>query len=146
MPEKVRKVQYGVRRHGPEIPPKATGGGGGGNRTPVFEPYLKEVQDIVKSEPVAAQEYFGIADYENGSAAIAAANVLRQKYGDNIGVGGWDFQPRRTNEGKVMTLFVRFDPSAVVKGEKAAWEKREAERKAAIEQRRAEREATKAAS
>lgn len=139
-----RKVQYGVRRHGPEIPARATGGGGGAGGNKVFAPLLEEVRNVVEAEPDASKEYFGIADYENGSAAIAAANVLRQQLGDNIGVGGWDVAPRRTNGGKTMTLFVRFDPGAVVKGERAKWEQREAARKAEIEKARKEREAVKA--
>lgn len=109
-------------------------------------PLTDQINKIINT-PASHNHFVRIASYANGSAASAAANVLRQKHGDTEAVEGWTFRPRRadreiTNEDGSTTmeprtgLFARYNPDAVVPGAKEDWDVRLKERKAKNEERR----------
>ena len=87
-----------------------------------------------------------IGSYFNGSAASAAANVLRKRHGDRITVDGFAFQTKRADEdGEIRTgLFVKYDPEQIVEGEKEAFQQRLKDRAAKTAERRAARKAAAA--
>lgn len=88
-----------------------------------------------------------ISSYANGSAASAAANVLRQKLGDKPAVGGFLVATKRydTDDGKPRTgVFVKYDPSLIVPGEHELFVKRMEERNRKNQERAAQRKAAAA--
>jgi hypothetical protein len=118
------------------------------------KPLTDQIEKIVAT-PESHGKFVRMASYANASAASAAANGLRQKYGDKEAVLGWKFVPRRVDDitvqknGQDVTeartvLFVRYTPEAVVEGEHEAFKARLEERKAKNAQRRAEKKAAEA--
>lgn len=106
-------------------------------------PLNDQIDSIVADEEKHGK-YVRIGSYANGSAASAAANVLRKKHGDKAIVDGFEIRVKRTDvEGGVPRtgLFVKYDPSLIVPGEREMFEKRLQAREEKVAARRAEREA-----
>ena len=114
-------VEYGFIQTADEIP--GGRGGRGGSRLNDM------VDEIIEHGEKGA---YCIAVYVKKTAAGGAANVMRQRYGRNIGVRGLTFASRRTkleNGDERTGLWVYYDPDAVVDGELAKHEKIEKARK-----------------
>lgn len=110
-------------------------------------PLEDQIEKIV-AEPRSHGKFVRIGSYANGSAASAAANVLRKRHGDKQSVDGFAIRPVRVDgpDGQPRTgLFVNYDPKQIVAGERELFDKRLADREAKIKTRRAERDAEKAA-
>lgn len=107
---------------------------------------LEDQIDKIVAEERAHGKFVRIGSYANGSAASAAANVLRKRHGDKIAVDGFEVRTKRTDkDGQPRTgLFVKYDPAQIVTGERERFEQREKAREDKVAQRRAEREAAKA--
>lgn len=106
---------------------------------------LEDQIEKIMGESRVHGKYVQIGDYANGSAASAAANVLRKRHGDKAAVDGFEVRVRRADrDGQPRTgLFVKFAPEQIIPGEREAFEQRMKAREAKVEQRRAEREAEK---
>jgi hypothetical protein len=104
---------------------------------------LKDQISRITNTPGSHGQFVRIASYANGSAASAAANGLRKELGDTEIVDGWTVRTRRSDQevnGVVEPrtgLFVRFNPDAVVPGERDAFNTRMKERAAKLDERRA---------
>jgi hypothetical protein len=104
---------------------------------------LKDQISRIMNTPASHGQFVRIASYANGSAASAAANQLRKEHGDSEIVDGWTVRTRRSDrevDGVVEPrtgLFVRFNPDAVVPGERDAFNTRMKERAAKLDERRA---------
>ena len=92
-------------------------GGGRGSTSPLNEMVLK-----IENDPSKRGKATCIAAYAQKTAAGAAANVLRQRFGRNVTVRGFTFASRKvdTNDGVRTGLWVFYDPSQIIDGE---WEK-----------------------
>lgn len=101
---------------------------------------LEDQLDKIVDTPAAHGKWVRIASYANGSAASAAANVLRKRHGDKEAVEGWTVRTKRADEdGEVRTgLFVRFNPEGVVAGAREDFDQRMQERRAKLEAKKAE--------
>jgi hypothetical protein len=113
-------------------------------------PLTEAIDGIVESDSQGTldrSKFTRIGSYANGSAASAAANVLRKKYGDKIGVSGFEIRAKSTDkDGARRTgLFVKYDPSLIVPGERELFEKRQVARDEKNAKRRAEKDAAKKA-
>lgn len=110
-------------------------------------PLEDQIEKIVGEARVHGK-YVQIGDYANGSAASAAANVLRKRHGDKAAVDGFEVRVRRSDkDGQIRTgLFVKYDPQSMIPGEREEFDKRAKAREAKIAERRAAREAEKTAS
>jgi hypothetical protein len=88
-------------------------------------PLEDQIEKII-TEPRSHGKFVRIGSYANGSAASAAANVLRKRHGDKSAVEGFDIRVRRADkDGEPRTgLFVRFNPDAVIPGAREDFEKR----------------------
>lgn len=105
---------------------------------------LEDQIDRIVATEASHGKVVRISSYANGSAASAAANVLRQRHGDKPAVDGFFIKPARyeANDGKWRTgLFVKYDPSVIVPGERERFEQRMKDREARNAQKRAERAA-----
>jgi len=105
-------------------------------------PLTDQINRIVDTEQ-AHGKFVRIGSYANGSAASAAANGLRKRYGDTDAVAGFTVRTRRAdkeNEDGVIEprtgLFVRYNPDAVVPGAKEDFEVRMKEREVRLLERR----------
>lgn len=112
---------------------------------------LEDALDAIKAKEEVHGRWVKIGEYENGTAASAAANVLRQRHGGSSAVEGWTIQPKRFDKEQadgsklpLTGLFVRFTPDQIVDGAREEWDRKEAERKAALDKARKEREAVAA--
>jgi hypothetical protein len=105
-------------------------------------PLEDQIEKIVAESRVHGK-YVQIGDYANGSAASAAANVLRKRHGDKATVDGFEVRVRRADrDGQPRTgLFVKYDPEQIIDGERAEFDKRMKAREEKVAARRAEREA-----
>ena len=107
------------------------------NRTRPLEDQLAKIKENEK----AVGKWVRIGNYTVGSAATAAANVLRQRHGDKPAVEGWDFRTVRTDtnedEPPRTGLYARFDPGRIVAGEAEAFAQREKDRVAKNDERKA---------
>lgn len=114
-------------------------------------PLTDQINRVVNT-PASHNKFVRIGWYANGSAASAAANVLRKKYGDTEAVEGWTIRAKRSDKevtdeetGAVSLeprtgLFVRFNPEAIVPGAKEDFDVRSKEREARIAEKRALRD------
>lgn len=102
-------VEYGVMEVKDNIP-----GGMRGSSSP-----LNEMVERIHGDENLWRQGVCIARYAQKTAAGAAANVMRQRYGRNIGVGGFVFASRKVDDDHT-GLWVYYDPDQVVDGE---WEK-----------------------
>jgi|SRR5215510_6634466 len=104
---------------------------------------LEDQIEKIMGEPRVHGKYVQIGDYANGSAASAAANVLRKRHGDKAAVDGFEIRVRRADrDGQPRTgLFVKYDPASIIDGERQSFNQRMAAREAKVAERRAEREA-----
>ena len=106
---------------------------------------LEDQIDRIVQTPASHGKYVRIGSYANGSAASAAANVLRKRHGDKAAVDGLELRVKRTeSDGVPRTgLFVKYDPEQIIPGERELFEKRLNDREAKVAAKRAEREAAK---
>lgn len=105
-----------------------------------------QIDKIVATEE-AHGRFVRIGSYANGSAASAAANVLRKRHGDKAAVDGFTVKPARITgpNGEPRTgLFVKFDPESIIPGERERFNERLKAREEKVAAKRAEREAAKA--
>lgn len=105
-------------------------------------PLEDQIEKIVE-EPRSHGKYVRIGSYANGSAASAAANVLRKRHGDKAAVDGFEIRVKRADkDGQPRTgLFVKYDPKSIIEGEREAFEQRLKIREEKVIARRAERAA-----
>lgn len=106
-------------------------------------PLEDQLEKVVRDSPEAhgnetsPGKFVRIGSYANGTAASAAANVLRKRHGRSPAVEGFEFRTARTDDktGDPRTgLFVRYNPTKIVPGAREAEEaaiKAKAEAKAA---------------
>lgn len=130
---KERRVEYGELQVMDELP----------NR-PVKQSPIQDLLGQIKSDSAKHGKWVGIAKYENGSAATAAANVERQRKGKDQTISGWAFATRRVDEGENTMLFANFDPSKIDGTAEERHQRHQTwldERKARSEKLKAEREA-----
>jgi hypothetical protein len=108
-------------------------------------PLEDQIEKIVL-EPRSHGKFVRIGSYANGSAASAAANVLRKRHGDKASVDGFDIRVRRADkDGEPRTgLFVRYNPEAIVEGGREDFERRMQAREDTLAKRRTEKEAQEA--
>lgn len=129
-------VHYGIMQVEESIP-----GGLRGSHSPLND----MVEEIRKDERLWKQGVL-IARYAQKTAAGAAANVMRQRFGRNISVQGFVFASRKLNDEET-GLWVYYDPEQVVDGEWDKHVKAEKKRKdklAAEAKARKEKETTNA--
>lgn len=115
---KPRSVDYELEMYD-ELPDRP------GRQSPIKEAIAK-----IQASPPPAGKWVCIAKYGNGSAATAAANVLRQKLGHVKEVAGWQFATRRVDNGDRTGLFVSYNPDDMTDEGKASQNKWLADRKA----------------
>lgn len=84
---------------------------------------LEDQLDKVKGNAEYHGKWVRIGSYANGSAATAAANVLRKRHGDVAAVEGWSVKPKRSEDDRTF-LYVKFEPGAIVEGARAEFEQR----------------------
>lgn len=98
----------------------------------------------IKGDRALVGKAICIAQYAQGTAATAAANILRKRHGQPE-VEGWEFATRKLNadeDGTVRTgLFVIYQPSWIKPGAAEAHAKVVAQRKATAKQKLAEKKA-----
>lgn len=90
---------------------------------------LEDQLDKVKAQAEYHGKWIRIGSYANGSAATAAANVLRKRHGDKANVEGWTVKPKRSDDGRTH-LYVKYEPGAIVDGARAEFEQRMKDRAA----------------
>lgn len=100
-------------------------------------PLEDQIEKII-TEPRSHGKFVRIGSYANGSAASAAANVLRKRHGDKAAVDGFDIRVRRADkDGETRTgLFIRYNPDAVIPGAREDFEKRMKDREDSLAKRR----------
>lgn len=100
-------------------------------------PLEDQIEKII-TEPRSHGKFVRIGSYANGSAASAAANVLRKRHGDKSSVDGFDIRVRRADkDGEPRTgLFVRFNPDAIIPGAREDFEKRMQDRENTLAKKR----------
>lgn len=129
-------VEYGVMEVADGIP--------GGLRG-TYSPLNDMVEEIRKDEGLWRRGVC-IAKYAQKTAAGAAANVMRQRFGRSISVQGFVFASRKVDENHT-GLWVFYDPDEVVEGEWEKHQKAEKKRKdklaADAKARKAEKDAEK---
>lgn len=99
-----------------ELPEAGRRGPSSGALTQIVD----QVKELVTSGEVAPNTPICTNRYAKATAAGAAANVLRKRYGKTAAPYGLTFATRKVQEddGEQRTgLFVMFDPKAIVKGE-----------------------------
>lgn len=106
-------------------------------------PLEDQIEKII-AEPRSHGKYVRIGSYANGSAASAAANVLRKRHGDRAAVDGFEVRVKRTDtDGQPRTgLFVKYDPKQIIEGEREQFEARLKAREEKVIERRKQREST----
>lgn len=114
-------VNYGVMAVKEMIP-----GGLRGNNSP-----LNDLVEQIREDENLWKQGVCIATYAQKTAAGAAANVMRQRYGRQISVQGFIFASRKVEDGRT-GLWVYYDPDQVVDGEWEKHQKAENKRKAKI--------------
>ena len=114
-------VEYGVMQVQDSIP-----GGLRGSSSP-----LNEMVERIRDDENLWRQGVCIASYAQKTAAGAAANVMRQRYGRNIAVGGFVFASRKVDDTHT-GLWVYYDPEQVVDGEWEKHQKAETKRKAKV--------------
>lgn len=111
---------------------------------------LEDQLDKIVADKSLHGRFVRIGNYANGSAASAAANVLRKKHGDSAIVEGWTVRTKRANvvekdhEGNDITvprtgLFVKHEPDAVVDGAKAEHAAKVKARRAELDKKKVDR-------
>lgn len=118
MPKEIREkdVNYGFTPVEALPEPDSTGGA----RSRVQE-LVAQVKEAVEAGSVKPGQPVVVARYGAPTAASAAANVLRKKFGDDAKPYGFTFAVRKVKDGDDVRrgLFVQYDPSAIVAGEAA---------------------------
>lgn len=129
-----RKVEYGELVVLDELPGREQ------KQSPI-----KTILESLKADTAKHGKWVGIGRYENGSAATAAANVERQRRGQDGTISGWEFATRRVDSGEATILFAKYDPGQVEGNPNERHQRHQtwlAERKQKAEAKRAEREAS----
>lgn len=109
---------------------------------------LEDALEKIVEDPKFHGKWVRIGEYDNGSAASASSNVLRQRHGGNPTVEGFTFQAKRFNKMEKVGdkdievpktgLFVKYTPAAIVQGAREEWDRKELARITAINAKRAE--------
>jgi hypothetical protein len=104
---------------------------------------LEDQIDRIVATPDSHGRFVRIGSYANGSAASAAANVLRKRHGDKPTVDGYEIRTARSDvNGTPRTgLFVKYDPNVIIPGERDQFEQRLKDREAKVNERRREKAA-----
>lgn len=108
-------------------------------RKGVYERLVNDVTEAVKKDSKLAKQWKPIARYGNSGSAQGAVMTLRAKYGRTAAEQGYQFVTRRI--GDKSAVFVNFNPSAIVEGEKDRAEKQRAIEKAERQEKAAQKKA-----
>lgn len=128
-------VEYGLIDKQPEMPGNARGS---------MSPLNTLVEQILGDASLHKQAIL-IAKYGQQTAAGAAANVLRQRYGKSLAVKGLEFRSARVPNEDKTGLWVYCDPDKVVPGHLEKHQESEKERKARVQENAKKRAEKKAA-
>lgn len=128
-------VEYGLIATQEELPGSARGS---------MSPLNDLVEQILR-DPALQKQAILIAKYGQQTAAGAAANVLRQRYGKSVTVRGLEFRSAKVPNEDKTGLWVFCDPSRVVEGHLDQHHAAEAERKARVQENAKIRKAKKEA-
>ena len=126
-----------------ELPAGMPRGGGRGS-SPLNDQVSKVKAKVDEMGDEAKDRWMLIGRYGKPTAAGAAANVLRQRFGRSQEADGLEFAVRPIDGGQTRGLFVRYNPDKIVPGALDEHRRSEESRIKALAERRDERKAASA--